>query len=153
MQQVVTIPSFDERGNLPSGIHKATIDDVVSFFGESKSLKRKQLAKNLKLFYNCIGAVAKSIYIDGSFVTNKISPGDIDMLIVLPNHLKFNDKVKQTIVGFQNNYSKYKLHIFVCFETELEREADFLNFFRNTRKDEKGREFSKGIISLETEHD
>ncbi|MBN2117908.1 MAG: nucleotidyltransferase domain-containing protein [Anaerolineales bacterium] len=151
-QQSNDIPPFDERGNLPSGIHKSTIDDVVHYFG-SKSLKRKQLAKNLKIFYDVVSYYAKSIYVDGSFVTSKLSPSDIDILIVFPNHIRFNTNVERRVADFLNNYGKFKLHIFVCFETDLEREAYWTDWFTKTKKDENGRQFPKGIISLEVRND
>jgi len=143
------IPPFDERGNLPTGIYKATIDDVVRRFGGSKSLKRSVLSKNLKVFLDVIKHYATAVYIDGSFVTSKLSPGDVDIVVILSNRFRSNNNVLGQLLQFQKNYAKNKLHIFVCFETDLDKEEEMLNWFTTTRRDDNNNQFSKGIISLE----
>ena len=37
------IPPFDERGNLPPGIHQATLDDIEARFGRESELRRVQI--------------------------------------------------------------------------------------------------------------
>ena len=148
-----SIPSFDERGNLPSGIFKATIDDVITFFGGNKSLKRKTLGKSLRDFYSFVKPFAKVIYVDGSFVTSKLSPNDIDLFVIISNKVRQNLPLYRSFAGFLDKQGIRKLHVKVCFETELDNIAYWENWYTRTRKDENGNQFSKGIISLELTND
>jgi hypothetical protein len=71
------IPNFDDNGNLPPGIHLATLDEIEErfvynscrqiLFGGLKILTRELQQANCPLFY-----------LNGSFVTNKEFPNDYD---------------------------------------------------------------------------
>jgi len=147
------IPPFNERGDLPSGTHKATIDEIVERFGSPKSLKRSKLAKNLMIFYGFAKHYAITIYIDGSFVTSKLSPNDIDILVIFSNKFRFNRDLLIQLYEFKKNHITNKLHIFPYFETDLDQEAQALEWFTTTRKDQHNNQFPKGIISLEINND
>ncbi|WP_407332505.1 DUF6932 family protein [Enterovibrio sp. 27052020O] len=72
------IPEFNDQGNLPEGIHYATMQEVIERFGYNP--KRAWLIDGLNLLVrNLQTAGCGLIYIDGSFVTNKEIPGDYDM--------------------------------------------------------------------------
>jgi hypothetical protein len=73
------IPAFNSKtGLLPPGIHQATWDEFVTTFGYNKHRQRLieglYTASKILQKYGCL-----SIYIDGSFVTEKTLPGDIDV--------------------------------------------------------------------------
>lgn len=71
------IPDFDENGLLPVNIHWATIDEIKDKLGFSE--KRKNLIVGLEeALVSFKKAGCKIMYIDGSFVTSKYEPGDID---------------------------------------------------------------------------
>ncbi len=71
------IPSFDERGNLPPGIHPATWDEIVERYATNE--RRGQLLEWLHLAIESLRAAGCSrVYLDGSFVTDKEAPGDFD---------------------------------------------------------------------------
>jgi hypothetical protein len=77
------LPHFDENGNLPPGIHRATFEEIAERFG-SGSGEREVEIKELSRFIECAKSVgAKRLIIDGSFVTNKLAPNDVD-IVVLP---------------------------------------------------------------------
>ena len=72
------IPEFEKEGYLPPGIHLTTIDEFEKRF--AYTIWRKDLFSCLvRLIADLkrIGCIA--IYVDGSFVTNKRIPGDIDV--------------------------------------------------------------------------
>lgn len=72
------IPAFEKEGYLPPGIHLTTINEFEKRF--AYNLKRKSLFKNLIRFISDIKATGcKAIYIDGSFTTTKLIPGDMDI--------------------------------------------------------------------------
>ncbi len=73
----VMIPEFDENGYLPPGIHWATWEEFVDRF--STTSRRSRLIKGLKMAMEQLKeAGCETIYIDGSFITNKLKPGDFD---------------------------------------------------------------------------
>ena len=71
------IPSFDEGGNLPPGIHPATWDEIVERYATNE--RRGQLVDGLRAAIESLRAAGCSrVYLDGSFVTDKGLPGDFD---------------------------------------------------------------------------
>lgn len=71
------IPQFDADGNLPPGIHKATLEEIEARFGGSAI--RKAQRKGLRLALEDLRrAGCSTVYLDGSFVTDKINPRDFD---------------------------------------------------------------------------
>ena len=144
-----TIPEFDERGNLPPGIYAVNFESVIKHFGGSKSLKRSQLGICLKELYSFVRYYAKEIYIDGSFITSKISPGDIDLIIVFSDDFENNQAGIERFDELQRKF-RGKLHVFARLESQPFRGDDFLSLFQKTRLNDQGKEFPKGIILLES---
>jgi hypothetical protein len=71
------IPPFDERGNLPPGIHKASWNEVEIRFGQSP--KRRYLLAGLREALTSLRrAGCHTVYLNGSFTTAKEEPGDFD---------------------------------------------------------------------------
>ena len=71
------IPSFDEGGNLPPGIHQATWDEIVERYATNE--RRGQQVDGLRSAIESLRAAGCSrVYLDGSFVTDKMVPGDFD---------------------------------------------------------------------------
>ena len=71
------ILEFDDNGNLPPGIYEITIEEIEKHY--SFSPKRKELIKGLKEMLKALKDIGcKKFYLDGSFVTNKLEPGDFD---------------------------------------------------------------------------
>lgn len=71
------IPSFNANGKLPSGIHPCTWQEFISRFGTTQH--RLKLIAGLEISMQQLqNAGCLTIYIDGSFVTDKLVPGDFD---------------------------------------------------------------------------
>lgn len=71
------IPPFDERGNLPPGIHKASWSEVEARFGTTPW--RRSLLLGLRDALDLLDAAGcRTAYLDGSFVTSKAVPADFD---------------------------------------------------------------------------
>ena len=97
------IPSFKTDGKLPPGIHACTWEEFVERFGDTPY--RLTLTKGLKIAIQQLAdAGCQTVYIDGSFVTNKLVPGDFDacwdangvdinkLKTLAPTLLEFSDK-------------------------------------------------------------
>lgn len=92
----MAIPKLNENGLLPNGIHECTIEEVKEKFGQFHSSDKRQL-----LFNNLVKyikelketGIGKYLIINGSFVTNKEIPNDIDILLVLNDNVDLNKEV------------------------------------------------------------
>lgn len=74
----MSIPTLTTGGELPPGIHMATLEEVDAIFGTANE-RRQMLMKGLKKALALLekGNVSK-VFIDGSFVSDKDEPNDID---------------------------------------------------------------------------
>jgi hypothetical protein len=71
------IPQFNSDGNLPPGIHLCAWEEFVARFGTTQ--QRLNLIAGLKIAMAQLrSAGCPKVYIDGSFVTHKLVPGDFD---------------------------------------------------------------------------
>lgn len=71
------IPEFDENGNLPPGVHFGEWQEFKDRFGYTPT-RAKMISGLEELMKQLKAAECRTIYINGSFVTNKIDPGDFD---------------------------------------------------------------------------
>ncbi len=86
------IPAFRPDGYLPEGLHLATLEEIVRRFGTSTS-RRRYLLSRLQRWVELARTVgALRLFVDGSFVTQKSAPGDIDTVVWLP--IDFGDQVE-----------------------------------------------------------
>ena len=71
------IPEFNSEGLLPPGVHWASWDELMVRFGNSS--RREHLMDGLRAaLENLKSAGCRTVYINGSFVTNKYVPNDYD---------------------------------------------------------------------------
>jgi hypothetical protein len=71
------IPSFNDSGRLPPGIHEANWSELRARFGDSP--RRAQMLEGFHEALSLLrSAGCRSVYLDGSFVTAKEKPGDFD---------------------------------------------------------------------------
>jgi hypothetical protein len=78
------LPTFDNRGDLPVGVHQATLGEVVERFGHGTP-QRELVTNRLVHIYELAQRTGKLLrfVIFGSYVTDKLEPNDIDILLVM----------------------------------------------------------------------
>jgi hypothetical protein len=80
------IPPFDDEGLLPYGIHDCSLQEAAArFAGFQNSDRRPQLWARFIEFMGVAneGRLLQEVLMDGSFVTAKAEPNDIDLVLVL----------------------------------------------------------------------
>lgn len=80
----MAIPPFNDRGDLPAGIHAASLDEIVARFGQSTT-QRQLVGLRLCRIYElalATGCLARAI-VFGSFVSQKPDPNDVDVFLVM----------------------------------------------------------------------
>jgi hypothetical protein len=78
------LPPFDDTGDLPVGVHQATLAVVLQRFGAGTS-QRQHVAERLRRVYALAtgtGHVARFV-VFGSFVTAKPDPNDVDLFLLM----------------------------------------------------------------------
>jgi predicted nucleotidyltransferase len=80
----MALPEFDSQGDLPDGLHRATLAEVLARFGEGSSARRNATA-SLKRIYERATATEKldRFVIFGSYITSKQAPNDVDIVLVM----------------------------------------------------------------------
>lgn len=138
------IPDFEKHGDLPTGIHKATLEEISNKF-EKGSLKRNELTKKLLRFISFICNHATDVYLFGSYITKKLSPSDVDIFVILKENFDFTGKSGSILVRYQFNPDKL-LHIYFCTEKDRKRKKVWLQWCSKIRGNPNR---SKGFIRLE----
>ncbi|MDE0317423.1 MAG: hypothetical protein OXM61_21305 [Candidatus Poribacteria bacterium] len=79
----MTLPNLNLAGELPEGIHTATIDEVIAQFG-SGTPQRMTVTQRLQRIYQLAKSTdhLERILIFGSYITAKPEPNDIDVVII-----------------------------------------------------------------------
>lgn len=89
------IPDFRQDGYLPDGLYLASEAEVLFRFGASNR-RRRRLAVRLRRWIELArGVGASRLLCDGSFVTAKGEPNDIDAVILLPED--FREQIDQGV--------------------------------------------------------
>jgi hypothetical protein len=140
---------FDERGNLPAGIHQLSWDEILQDYGYN--FHRNKLLRGLNKAlhaFKCAGC--KIVYLDGSFVTTKLYPNDYDCCWLTagvdPNLL---DRIllKYDTVGRKLQKIKYFGEFFPSNLIEKSTGSPFLDFFqKDSETDER-----IGIVKIDLE--
>lgn len=140
------IPDFDKNGNLPTGIHWSSLEEIKKKLCFSK--KRITLITGLELAIKAlIKAGCKTIYIDGSFTTSKHDPNDIDVCWVENVDLNKLNLIEPTLLDFdngrRNQKQKFGCEFFPADWIAKPPDVIFIDFFQSDRNNNP-----KGIIGI-----
>lgn len=141
------IPRLTEDGCLPEGVHEASLEELRARFGR-RSAARRRLFKGLhRAIENLREAGVKRVYVDGSFVTDKPAPNDVDGCWEASVDVDLG-KLDEAFLDFgerrRRMKQKYGVDFFPCSYTEGDTRKAFLRFFQ---VDKDGR--AKGILAIE----
>lgn len=139
------LPSFRSDGYLPDGVHVCSEAEVIFRFGSSNR-RRRRLVLRLRRWIELERQVrARRFLVDGSFVTAKEDPQDIDSVILLPQD--FHQQVEREYVAALELedmlLTRHPEEIFAAeYETDWE---EWVTFFSQTREPDKRR---KGLVDV-----
>ena len=127
------IPSFRDDGCLPAGLHRATLDEVRERFGASSDRRRELMPRVEEWFELAKSIQALRLVFDGSFVTEKISPNDVDAVMLLP--VDFQQRISRSdpVAWEIEHVVRYKdpPELFVAYSEP--RWASLVEFFSRQR--------------------
>lgn len=80
----MSIPLLNEHGDLPRGVHRATLQETIERFGKG-SIKRQILALRLERIHRLATNTAQlsRFVVFGSFITAKPGPNDVDVFMIM----------------------------------------------------------------------
>ena len=130
----VPIPDLTTAGLLPAGIHPATLQEVEVTFG-SKTETRGHLYANLCELLQLARSfqMFTSVIIDGSFVTDKTNPSDIDVVLILPALQLKEFMGRSDYLELENERVKERFNIDLFIEPDLDGMA---RFFQNLKTED-----------------
>ena len=140
------IPDFRDDGYLPNGLHLATEQEVLSRFGTTSTSRRRLVQRLLRWVEIARYIRANRFFVDGSFVTAKPAPEDVDAVIRLPND--FLDQVARGIfpaLELEHALLTRQPEEIVAAEDRRDWD-DWIDFFSRTREAD-GRH--KGLVEIE----
>ena len=139
------IPAPNAVGELPPGIHITTLEEIKAVF--AKTRRRRTLFGGLRrAVQNLQAAGVRRVFIDGSFVTTKANPNDVDGCWKWEENVNL-DLLDPVFLDFSRQRGamkgKYHVDFFLADWVEAGSGLTFLDFFQLNRSDEP-----KGIVML-----
>jgi len=111
----MALPNFNNKGELPEGVHQAMIDEVVSRFGAGTPQRQLVTTKLLRI-YQLAKATGKlqSLIIFGSYVTTKFNPRDVDIVLVFYDDFDLTacDKETKKLLDHQEAENEFGASVF-----------------------------------------
>ena len=79
----MALPNLNYAGELPEGVHQATIDEVIAQFGSGTS-QREIITERLRRIYQLAKGTGnlQRLIIFGSYITAKPEPNDVDVVLI-----------------------------------------------------------------------
>ena len=112
------VPPFNTQGELPEGIHHATMDEVIARFGTGTP-QRQLLASYLLRIYALVSATGKleRFIIFGSYVTATANPNDVDVFLVMGEAFNVDEVSGETRIIFSHAQAQSRLRASVFWAT------------------------------------
>lgn len=148
-----TFPEFEENGDLPIGIYKATLQEVLEHFGKG-SLQRQLVANRLIKIYNLVKGTNQlsRFIVYGSFVTNKPNPDDIDIFLVMKDNFEKNRFPAEVRIIFEHLESEIEIGASIFWMLESSALVDEKTFIEGWQVKRGGKE-RRGIVEIITSYD
>ena len=145
------IPPFNESGCLPEGIYDCTIDEAAErFAGFQRSSQRPHLWDRFIEFMREADAckLVDAVLVDGSFVTTKADPNDIDLMLVVPANHDFSADFQPSeynVLSKRRVNRRFGFDVLVA-RADSEEYRRYVGFFQQVRL-EPGRK--RGILRIQ----
>src|SRR5260370_35765445 len=99
----MALPEFGEEGDLPPGVYRATLAEVLERFGQG-SLQRCAVSDRLNRLHALVTSTGKlaRFIVFGSFVTAKDEPNDVDIILLMEDTFDLATVTGEAALVFQH---------------------------------------------------
>jgi hypothetical protein len=99
----VPLPPIAQTGDLPQGVHRASLQEVLNQFGEA-TVQRKLVGMRLIRVHELAAATGhlKRFIVFGSFVTAKAEPNDVDLFLVMDDTFDLSQVTGEARIVFDH---------------------------------------------------
>jgi hypothetical protein len=140
------IPEFRPDGYLPEGLHPASEAESTFQFGSTTPRRRRLVLRLRRWIVLARDIGARRLLIDGSFVTAKPEPDDIDAVILLPaNFAILVEQGNESAIELEQMLLTRRPEELFAAEDESDWNAWF-EFFSRTREPDGRR---KGLVEIQ----
>jgi len=121
---------FNAQGDLPPGVHQATLVEVVERFGQDAP-ERVRVTERLQRVIALAQETGKleQVFIWGSYVTDKPDPGDIDLFLIMSPDFELNDYTGEMRLVFDSEAAERELGTTVFWMTSSAGSQTTVAFF------------------------
>jgi hypothetical protein len=145
------LPEFDSHGDLPIGVHRASLAEVRARFGHGTPQRQLVTARLLHVHELASGTgKLERFIIFGSYVTAKPDPNDVDIILVMRDDFQEPDYTDEVLPVLNHLRSQRELGASVFWTRPgavlLETVDEFVAYWQVTRQ--LGR---RGIIEVVAE--
>jgi hypothetical protein len=80
----MALPDFSDGGDLPEGVHRATLEEITERFGGGHEQRKAVTLRLIRIYQLAVatGQLERFI-IFGSYITRKPEPNDVDIVLVM----------------------------------------------------------------------
>jgi hypothetical protein len=99
----LVLPAFNEEGDLPPGMYRATLAEVMERFSQG-SVQRSAVADRLNRIYQLVastGHLARFV-VFGSFITAEEYPNDVDVVLIMEDTFDLPSVSDEAALVFQH---------------------------------------------------
>ena len=99
----MALPTFNDEGDLPPGVHRARLPEILERFGQG-SAQRCAASDRLTRIYQLAtstGQLARFV-VFGSFVTAKDEPNDVDVILIMQDTFDLASVTGEAALVFQH---------------------------------------------------
>ena len=131
----MAIPDWNEFGLLPEGIHDCDLEEIEQRLGYNA--QRARLVRGLRSVIQWLTSMPpiESLIVDGSFVTDKEFPSDIDAVAMISNLTERNQR--SWVRDWQPQHGPLKMQYGIdLYPTANGRGNNFSAFFQYLRPEE-----------------
>ena len=134
----MAIPSLNIQGFLPEGIHECTLAEAQARFGVFQGTDRRpQLSAKLRQFFREVKACAivEAVLLNGSFISGKPAPNDIDLILVVPAAHDFSvdlAPIEYNVLSQRRVFRRYGFDVLVA-RADSEEYRRYAAFFQQVR--------------------
>ena len=126
----MVMPPFNAQGDLPPGVHQATLVEVVERFGQDapERLRGTERLEQVIALAQGTGKLQR-VFIWGSYITDKPDPRDIDLFLLMAPDFESNDCTGAMHLVFDSEAAEHELGTTVFWMTSSAGSQTTMAFF------------------------